>query len=199
MNSEKKLRDCSDCPLCALMPVGPTPGQGPKSAEIMFVGEAPGETEAYAQLPFQGLAGKMFDKLLNSAGIAREKVYVTNLVKGRPTVANKWKKNRPPSKTEIRACAQWLEKEISIVKPLVVVCCGLNSTKHLLGDQVSKSVKMGEIAGRFFPCCSYHLMPIAHPSYLLQYGRENVETTIEQLKQMKEKLNEFRSRKECRG
>lgn len=104
----------------------PVIGEGSHSAEIMFIGEAPGENEAKTGRPFCGRAGKILDELLNSVGIKREDVYVTNIVKDRPP------KNRDPLPSEIDLYAPFLDRQIEIIKPKVVATLGRFSMQYVM-------------------------------------------------------------------
>ncbi len=119
-------------------------GEGPKSATVMFVGEQPGDQEDLAGRPFVGPSGKLLDNALDEAGIDRGDVYVTNAVKH-----SKWERgekgkrriHKKPNDMEIRACHPWLEEEIALVKPRVIVCLGATAAQSLLGKEfrVTKS------------------------------------------------------------
>lgn len=104
----------------------PVIGEGSHDAEIMFVGEAPGENEAKTGRPFCGRAGKVLDSLLESAGIKREDVYITNIVKDRPP------KNRDPLPEEIELYAPFLDRQIEIIKPKVVATLGRFSMEYVM-------------------------------------------------------------------
>src|SRR5690242_9614532 len=115
-------------------------GEGPSRARVLVVGEQPGDTEDRAGKPFVGPSGKLLDRAFDAAGIDRDDVYVTNAVKH-----FKWAKDaktkrrihKTPSAGEIRACRPWLEQEIAIVRPEVIVCLGATAAKSLLGKSFS--------------------------------------------------------------
>ncbi len=111
-------------------------GEGAAHAEVMFVGEQPGNEEDLAGHPFIGPAGKLLDKALLAAGIDRTKTYVTNVVKhfkweprGKRRIHNK------PNWAEITACLPWLQAELAVVKPRVLVCLGATAAQALLGEK----------------------------------------------------------------
>jgi uracil-DNA glycosylase len=113
-------------------------GAGPRSARVMLVGEQPGDREDIAGEPFVGPAGGILDAALQEAGIDRDDAYVTNVVKH-----FKWKSGRGkrrlhqrPSSEEIGACRPWLDSELSVVSPEIVVCLGATAAKSLLGSKV---------------------------------------------------------------
>jgi len=102
-------------------------GDGNPTAELMIVGEAPGADEDAQGLPFVGDAGQALDTLLGDAGIRREDAYVTNVVKCRPPG------NRPPRQTEVAACAPYLDLQLALVRPRVVLAVGVSATRRLTG------------------------------------------------------------------
>lgn len=104
----------------------PVIGEGSLSAKIMFVGEAPGKNEAKTGRPFCGTAGKVLDELLKSVGMAREDVYITNIVKDRPP------ENRDPSLDEIEIYGGFLDRQIEIIKPKVIATLGRHSMKYII-------------------------------------------------------------------
>ncbi len=100
-------------------------GEGPLNAEVMLIGEAPGRIEDETGRPFVGPAGKLLDSLLREAGLGREEVYITNVVKCRPPG------NRDPREEEIRACTPYLERQILVIRPKVIVALGRHSASWL--------------------------------------------------------------------
>ena len=105
-------------------------GEGPARAQIMLVGEQPGDAEDLAGHPFVGPAGKLLDRALAEAGIDRRLVYVTNVVKHfKFEPRGKWRIHKKPNSTEIGACRQWLDTEIALVKPRVLVCLGATAVQ----------------------------------------------------------------------
>lgn len=135
-----KLRDaarnCRGCPLW----VNATQtvfGEGPRTAEVMLVGEQPGDLEDRAGHPFVGPAGKLLDNALTQAGIDRTKVYVTNSVKHFKfvTIERGRRLHKKPNAAEIRACNPWLQEEIRLLKPKVIVALGATAAQTLLGKQ----------------------------------------------------------------
>src|SRR5919107_2682340 len=112
-------------------------GEGPRSAEVMLVGEQPGDLEDRAGHPFVGPAGKLLDTALVEAGIDRSKVYVTNSVKHfKFVVIERGRRlHKKPNAAEIRACNPWLQEEIRLLKPRVIVALGATAAQALLGKQ----------------------------------------------------------------
>ncbi len=162
-------------------------GEGPEGARVMLVGEQPGDAEDLAGHPFVGPAGKLLDRCLVEAGIDREQTYVTNIVKH-----FKWVPRGPrrihskPGTVEIEACLPWIEAEISIVKPRIVVALGATAAQALFG----KAFRVTRDRGRLVP---FALAPCAlatvHPSALLrapdeETRRQEIERFIEDLRQV---------------
>src|SRR3954465_9281084 len=135
-----KLREAAaDCRACPLWESATQTvfGEGRSSARLMLVGEQPGDREDREGEPFVGPAGRVLDEALQSAGIARQEAYVTNVVKHfkwRP--AGKRRLHQTPRANEIEACRPWLEAELAVVKPEALVCLGAIAAKALLGTKV---------------------------------------------------------------
>jgi DNA polymerase len=141
-------------------------GAGRADAAVVFVGEQPGDAEDLAGEPFVGPAGKLLDKALEAAGIARDEVYVTNVVKH-----FKWEprgKRRihvKPRLSEIRACRPWLETELSLIKPRALVCLGATAAQALLGSTFKVSTQRGTfVESPLAPV----VMATVHPSSVLR-------------------------------
>lgn len=187
--------DNKSCKLCVLhqfMPCSPVPGFTKNAnPDIMIIGEAPGSDEAIIGKAFQGLCGKLLDKMLVEAGVIRDNLYVTNLLKCRTTVNNAGTKNRPPTKDEITACQIWIDKELDLVKPKIVLTLGSLSSQYLLKD---KNIKVTQIAGQEFEDTENNriVVPMLHPSYILQYSRSNVDQFIGILKRLKAKYEFYK-------
>jgi len=141
-------------------------GQGPQTAVAMLVGEQPGDAEDLAGRPFVGPAGKLLDRALAAAGIAREAVYVTNAVKHfKWQPRGKRRIHGKPNAREIRACHPWLEAEIAAVRPKVIVCLGATAAQALLGGKV----KITEQRGGFVQSAlAPYVTATVHPSALLR-------------------------------
>ena len=157
-----------DCQACDLYKRGTQTvfGEGARRAELMFVGEQPGDAEDLAGRPFVGPAGRLLDRALEEAGINRDAVYVTNVVKHfKWEPRGKRRIHKKPNASEIAACRPWLDTEIQLVKPRAIVCLGATAAQALLGRQFKVTVHRGE----FIPS---PLAPIVlatvHPSSLLR-------------------------------
>ena len=142
-------------------------GEGPSKATIMFVGEQPGDREDRAGHPFVGPAGKLLDGALAQAGIARKEVYVTNVVKHFKWSGERGKRriHKKPRSVEIRACRPWLEAELRIVKPRVLVCLGASAAQSLLGKDFSVNRQRGQPVES--PLAPYATATV-HPSSILR-------------------------------
>ena len=162
-----------DCKACDLYKRGTQTvfGEGPKRAEVMLVGEQPGDAEDVAGHPFVGPAGRLLDKALVEAGIDRSLVYVTNVVKHfKWEPRGKRRIHAKPNAAEIGACRPWLETEIALVKPRVLVCLGATAAQALLG----KTFKVSKQRGEFVPSSLAPLVTATvHPSSILRAPDED--------------------------
>ncbi len=141
-------------------------GEGPADAEIMFVGEQPGDKEDLAGKPFVGPAGQVLDRALKEAGIERKTTYVTNAVKHFKFVPRgKARIHQKPMTLEIRACRQWYEAELDVIKPSLVVALGATATQSVLG----KITAIGKVRGKILDTADgVKVLVTVHPSYLLR-------------------------------
>jgi len=184
LNLQQKIKSCTKCNLCKDMPgTLPVPGVGPVDAKLMLVGEALGEDESLLEEPFVGKCGQLLDKILLDAGLKREDLYITNVVKCRPTNES-GKANRPPSSEEIFFCKSWLWQEIKLVNPKCIVTLGKVPTHTLLRTYLNKNFTLGKVFGKNFKVdyCDSIIVPCWHPSYLMMHGRKHVDSTTELLK-----------------
>ena len=153
---------CTKCPLAQ----GRTQvvfGVGEASADLLFVGEGPGHEEDLAGEPFVGRSGKLLDRLMaEEIGLTRAECYIANVVKCRPPG------NRDPEPDEIEACRPYLEEQITLINPSVVVTLGNFATRLLLG----RAEGIRQLRGAVYPYRSGHLVPTYHPAYVLRAGGE---------------------------
>jgi DNA polymerase len=165
---DKLRRAARDCKACDLYKRGTQTvfGEGPRKAEIMMVGEQPGDAEDVAGHPFVGPAGKLLDRALEEAGIDRRLVYVTNVVKHfKWEPRGKRRIHAKPNSAEIAACRPWLETEILLVKPRVLVCLGATAAQALLG----RAFKVSQQRGTFVPSAlAPRVTATVHPSSILR-------------------------------
>ena len=150
-------------------------GEGPRKAEVMMVGEQPGDAEDIAGHPFVGPAGRLLDRALEAAGIDRGRVYVTNVVKHfKWEPRGKRRIHAKPNGAEITACRPWLETEIALVKPRVLVCLGATAAQALLG----RTFKVSQQRGRFVPSVLAPLVTATvHPSSILRARDDDTRRT----------------------
>lgn len=178
----KALRDdIGDCQRCKLSKgrKNIVLGEGSIDAEIMFIGEGPGEDEDIQGRPFVGKAGQLLTKLIEKMGFQREDVYIGNIVKCRPPF------NRDPEEDEINACSPFIKKQAEIISPKVIVSLGRISTQTLIP---TNNVGIGKLRGKFYLFENIPLMPTFHPSYLLRNPKdkwlvwEDAQKVLERLK-----------------
>jgi uracil-DNA glycosylase family protein len=145
-------------------------GEGPKGAPMMLVGEQPGDYEDVAGKPFVGPAGKIMDRALEEAGIDRSQVYVTNAVKHfKWEPRGKRRIHQKPNSREIAACRPWLEAELRLVKPKLLVCLGATAAQAIFGPSFRVTRERGKVlSSKFAP----RVLATVHPSSLLRQPDE---------------------------
>ena len=157
---ESLKHDCKSCRACSL---GDTRhnlvfGVGNEQAEVMLIGEGPGEQEDLKGIPFVGPAGKLLDDMLEMIDLDRSKVYIANIVKCRPP------RNRDPLNVEQEACRPWLDRQIALVDPKIIVCLGRIAAMSL----IKEDFRITREHGRWFDLGSRRIMATYHPSALLR-------------------------------
>lgn len=178
---EELLQVCNNCQKCDL---GRTRnslvfGIGNKNADIMFVGEGPGEQEDLHGEPFVGAAGKLLDDMLSIIDLNRSNIYIANVVKCRPPM------NRDPSEEEQACCYPYLEKQIELVKPSILVCLGRIAAKKL----ISPDYRITKDHGNWICREGLWMTAIYHPSALLRDLNKRPET-FDDLLRIREKIKE---------
>jgi len=171
-------------------------GEGPARADIMFVGEQPGDQEDRQGRPFVGPAGRLVDKALTEARISREQVYVTNAVKHFKWIwRGKRRLHQKPAIRQVVACKPWLQAEFEVVRPKIVVCMGATAAQSVLG----KSVRVTKERGKFIESDSGPITFITiHPSAIYRQ-REKDEQEKEyrrfasEIRQVQRKLNSLKT------
>jgi DNA polymerase len=161
----KRARRCEACPLYARA-TQTVFGEGPAPAPVMLIGEQPGDSEDLAGHPFVGPAGKLLDQVLEGVGIDREQLYLTNTVKHFSWAPRgKRRLHKKPLEREIAACRPWLDQELALVQPQLVVCLGATAAKALLGGKFRVTEQRGHVLdlGR-----SYRALATLHPSAILR-------------------------------
>ncbi len=163
LNKLKLLEErCKNCRACDLYKTKTNTvfSAGVPNSKIMLVGEAPGEQEDLAGSPFVGRSGQLLDKILECVGFSRKSnIYICNTVKCRPP------KNRNPLPEEKLSCKEYLDEQINLLKPKIILLCGAVSVASILPDN-----KLGitKIHGKWFDAFNAKVMPIYHPAYLLR-------------------------------
>ncbi len=142
-------------------------GVGSIDADIFFCGEAPGGDEEKQGEPFVGRAGELLTKIIRAMGLAREQVYIGNIMNWRPEVPTPVG-NRPPSPEEMAYCLPYLRAQIEVVQPKAIIALGMTAVNGLLGPDPGR--RMGAIRGKFFEFNHTPLLVTYHPSYLLRYA-----------------------------
>ena len=152
---DQLVRRCTDCPLCRGR-TNAVPGEGPPNAQLMFIGEGPGYQEDREGRPFVGPAGKFLEELLASIGLRRQEVFIANMIKCRPP------QNRDPLPAEIAACRKYLDRQIQLVNPKLIVTLGRFSLARFFpGESISRARgRAREKDGRL-------VYPIMHPAAAL--------------------------------
>lgn len=139
--------------------LNPVPGDGDPDAQLLFVGEAPGAQEDKAGVPFVGASGKFLDEMLETIGLRRDDVFVTNIVKFRPP------DNRDPSKEEIDVCLPYLLSQIKVIQPSLIIFLGRHSMNVFLPE-----LKISESHGRVYKRSNMVFLPLYHPAAALYNG-----------------------------
>jgi uracil-DNA glycosylase family protein len=177
-----KLREAAaGCTACPLHETGTQTvfGEGNSKAEVVFVGEQPGDQEDLQGRPFVGPAGKLLDKALEDAGIDRSQVYVTNVVKHFKWQARgKRRIHQKPNWSEIAACRPWLEAELEVIEPRVLVCLGATAAQALLGRDFRVSRQRGELVESDL---AENVLATVHPSSILRADQETREAEYREL------------------
>lgn len=149
---ESEVKGCERCGLCNHRK-NAVPGEGPRHASVMLIGEAPGRNEDLKGRPFVGRAGDLLDRLLKSSDMSREDVFITNVVKCRPP------ENRDPRSGEISTCRPYLDRQINLIEPKVIGTLGNHATKALLDV-----TGISEIHGKIFMLEGKKVVPLYHPA-----------------------------------
>ncbi len=154
---EKACNNCKKCKLCNGRK-NVVIGTGNRNAKIMFIGEGPGADEDTQGIPFVGKAGQLMNKAFEGLGIKREEVYIANIVKCRPP------QNRNPEKDEADACRDYIETQINLVNPEIIILLGNVALKNILGEQYGITASRG----KWFEKDGRKILPTFHPAALLR-------------------------------
>ena len=174
---EERCRDCQGCPL------GKTRtnlvfGVGNREADLMFVGEAPGQAEDEQGIPFVGAAGKLLDRYLYAVGIPRESVYIANILKCRPPM------NRDPLPEEEDACIGYLREQVRLIQPKIIVCLGRVSAMRL----IKPDYRITREHGQFIRKGGLLMTAVYHPAALLRDGSKKEDMLLD-FERIKEQLD----------
>ena len=170
---------CEKCELCKTR-TNCVFGVGNINADIMFVGEAPGQQEDLSGTPFVGRAGQLLDKFLYAIDIKREDVYIANILKCRPP------QNRDPLPSEEEACIDYLREQVKLINPKVIVCLGRISAMKL----IKPDFKITQEHGMWFKKGNYLMTAVYHPAALLRDPRKK-EDMLRDMQKIKEKIQEI--------
>ena len=174
--------ECIHCQKCGLAETRTNVvfGEGARDAEVMFIGEGPGEQEDRTGRPFVGRAGQLLDDMLAMIDLKREKVFIGNMVKCRPP------QNRDPLNIEQEACIGYLRNQVALLKPKIIVCLGRIAAMKL----IKEDFKITAEHGQWFQRSGVQMTAIYHPSALLRDERKRPET-FEDLKSIQSKIREI--------
>lgn len=184
MDTWEKLRsDCESCHACELCKTRTNLvfGTGDQNADLLFVGEAPGDNEDKTGIPFVGRAGKLLDQYLFAVDIPRENVYIANILKCRPP------QNRDPLPTEEDACMDHLRRQVKLIDPKIIVCLGRISAARL----IRPDYKITKEHGTFVKKGNFLMTAVYHPAFLLRNPtkKEEMLADMKAIKQQLDKLN----------
>ena len=181
MNWDDLKRTCFDCTKCGLCETRHNVvfGIGPETADVMFIGEGPGEQEDLRGEPFVGPAGKLLDDMLSIIDLSRENCYIANIVKCRPP------RNRDPLETEQEACIGYLRNQVALIRPKIIVCLGRISATRL----IRQDFRITREHGTWVEKNGIWMSAIYHPSALLRDVTKRPET-FDDLLSIREKIRE---------
>ena len=180
-NLEELRATCADCHACPLGDTRNNPvfGVGNPDADLMFVGEAPGEQEDLTGTPFVGRAGQLLDRYLEAVDIRRDRVYIANILKCRPP------KNRDPLPEEEDACIGYLREQVRLIRPKIIVCLGRIAAMRLIRPDYRITAEHGTWVEKG----DFAMTAVYHPAALLRDPRKK-EDMLEDMKKIRQRLNE---------
>jgi len=170
----EEIRACQECEL-ARHRTTVVPGEGPEDSDLLFIGEAPGWHEDQQGRPFVGPAGQFLEQLLASIGFRRDEVYIANIVKCRPP------ENREPLPAEIQACRRWLDRQVELIQPRMIVTLGRHSLSRYFPDET-----IGKAHGKPRQLDGVLYYPMYHPAAALHQGslRQTIEKDMLRIPQI---------------
>ena len=186
----EQLRDealaCTKCKSLVATRTQVVVGVGTVEANLMFIGEAPGQDEDREGEPFVGAAGQLLTKIIQATGLDRDTVYIANILKCRPDTPGRISGNRKPRPEEMATCFPWVKRQIEIIRPKVIVAVGGTAVEGLLGNMPSGITRL---RGKWQSYRGVPVMPTFHPSYLLRNQSWAVKRQVwEDMLQVMEKL-----------
>jgi DNA polymerase len=164
---QTQVQECVKCELCRSRHKTVF-GEGAADARLMFIGEGPGSKEDQTGRPFVGPAGELLNRMIGAMGLAREQVYIANIVKCRAFLPGPPPKDRAPSPEEVAACSPYLLQQVETIRPNVIVTLGVPATQFILQTKLS----MSRLRGTWNAWHGIKVMPTWHPSYLLRREKE---------------------------
>ncbi|MDD5795885.1 MAG: uracil-DNA glycosylase [Oscillospiraceae bacterium] len=179
---ENLISECSKCEKCELCQTrhNVVVGIGNKNANVMFIGEGPGENEDLQGEPFVGRGGKLLDKMLEAVDLDRNKnIYIANIVKCRPP------KNRDPKPEEQEMCIDWLRNQVKLISPKIIVCLGRIAAARI----IKSDIKITKEHGLFFEKGGIYMMAMLHPAAVLRDPRKKPEAFDDFLR-LRDKIKE---------
>ncbi len=179
---QQRCLDCRACNLCQTR-THVVFGVGDPHAEVLFVGEAPGEREDALGEPFVGKAGQLLDDMLAMIGLDRSRIYITNSIKCRPP------QNRDPLNTEKEACAPFLQRQLELMQPKIIVCLGRISAMEM----IKSDFKITQEHGQFFEKNGVLMTALYHPAALLRDTDKKPDTFVD-LKRLQAKIRQVCTR-----
>ena len=181
---EEEIKNCTKCGLSKLR-TNAVPGEGGFEKKIILIGEAPGRNEDLQGKPFVGRAGKILDELLKEAGLTREDIFITNIVKCRPPA------NRDPLPEEIKACSPFLEKQIQAMQPKVIVTLGRFAMNYIFEKYGIQKSSISQVHGKTFKISTLNglikVIPMLHPA-VVAYDPNRKQELINDFKKLKNEL-----------
>lgn len=177
----EEIRSCTKCTL-HVNRKNAVPGKGSVTADIVFIGEGPGEKEDIKGEPFVGKAGQLLTRMLAAISLTREEVYITNIVKCRPP------NNRTPLPEEVEACFPYLQRQIELINPLILCCLGGPAANTLLASELGIS----KLRGTIHQFGDYPVIPTYHPAAVLRFPEKYKRHVWNDLKMLRDYYHDLR-------
>jgi DNA polymerase len=179
---DRQIRSCSLCRLHETRR-NAVPGTGNTNADVIFIGEGPGEQEDIQGLPFVGRAGQLLTKMLSAIGLSREEVYITNVVKCRPPG------NRAPLPDEVESCFPYLQRQIRMIDPCIIMCLGGPASKTMLKTDTG----IGKLRGQIYSFNDIPVIATYHPAAVLRFPERYKRDVWNDLKLLRDLYRDMRA------